>query len=99
MTPAPAPRRPAPSTNSVGGAAAAPAIAGWRGPPPPSPPDRVSFDEELRQFDDDFKEEAVADLFEAHLADTPVATRPPVDVVDVSPVGEEEDRDVPAQLE
>ena len=72
------------------------AISGWRGPPPA---DRVSFDEELRNFDDDFKEEAVADLFEAHLADTPVATRPPVDVVDVSPVGEEEDRDVAAQLE
>ena len=73
------------------------AIAGWRGPPPAS--DRVSFDEELRQFDDDFKEEAVADLFEAHLADTPVATRPPVDVVDVSPVGEEEEPDGAAQLE
>ena len=72
------------------------AISGWRGPPPA---DRVSFDEELRNFDDDFKEEAVADLFEAHLADTPVATRPPVDVVDVSPVGEEEDHDVAAQLE
>ena len=72
------------------------AISGWRGPPPA---DRVSFDEELRNFDDDFKEEAVADLFEAHLADTPVATRPPVDVVDVSPVGEEEGHDVLAQLE
>merc|ERR1719321_1730102 len=35
------------------------AISGWRGPPPS---DRVSFDEELRNFDDDFKEEAVADL-------------------------------------
>ena len=102
VTPAPGASPPArdASTNSVGaGERLRLAIAGWRGPPPPSPPDRVSFDEELRQFDDDFKEEAVADLFEAHLADTPVATRPPVDVVDVSPVGEEEDRDVPAQLE
>ena len=101
VTPAPGaspPARDAP-TNSVGaGERLRLAIAGWRGPPPPSPPDRVSFDEELRQFDDDFKE-APPHLFEAHLADTPVATRPPVDVVDVSPVGEEEDRDVPAQLE
>ena len=102
VTPAPGASPPArdASTNSVGaGERLRLAIAGWRGPPPPSPSDRASFDEELRQFDDDFKEEAVADLFEAHLADTPVATRPPVDVVDVSPVGEEEDRDVPAQLE
>ena len=101
VTPAPGASPPArdASTNSVGaGERLRLAIAGWRGPPPPSD-DRASFDEELRQFDDDFKEEAVADLFEAHLADTPVATRPPVDVVDVSPVGEEEDRDVPAQLE
>ncbi len=31
---------------------------------------------DLQQFDDDFREEAIKDLFEAHLADTPVATRP-----------------------
>ena len=63
VTPAPgARRRPATRRRTRSARASGSlAIAGWRGPPPPSPPDRVSFDEELRQFDDDFKEEAVAD--------------------------------------
>ena len=56
-------------------------LSGWRSPRPFR--DATSFDEELRQFDDDFTEGAVDDMFQEHLADTPRVARPAPEVVDV----------------